>query len=210
MKLKKIASLALAGIMAVSMLAGCKDGTNDNGENGNSGDITPTSTTASVLRENLDGEARRNVEAVSNSELDAALKSAVADYCNDLTIGKIIKKYQLIDFRDWELGKAVISDMDAKRSIDDLGDNIKEDTVAVEVFAIDKSVSDNYVLEMLAERINDFCDDNHLVDKSTSQEYDYDYEISASIVSVDDNNSVMDQGAKFIAFAVTQKVTKYV
>ena len=27
MKLKKIASLALAGIMAVSMLAGCKDGT---------------------------------------------------------------------------------------------------------------------------------------------------------------------------------------
>ena len=26
MKLKKIASLALAGIMAVSMLAGCKDG----------------------------------------------------------------------------------------------------------------------------------------------------------------------------------------
>ena len=30
MKLKKIASLALAGIMAVSMLAGCKDGGNGN------------------------------------------------------------------------------------------------------------------------------------------------------------------------------------
>ena len=30
MKLKKIASLALAGIMAVSMLAGCKDGGNSN------------------------------------------------------------------------------------------------------------------------------------------------------------------------------------
>ena len=210
MKLKKIASLALAGIMAVSMLAGCKDGTSDNGGNGNGGDITPTSTTASVLRENLDGEARRNVEAVSNSELDAALKSAVADYCNDLTINEVVGEYQLIDFRNWELAKAVISDMDAKNSIDALGKGIEEDTVAVEVFAIDKSVSDNYVLKMLAERINDFCDDTHLVDKSDSQEYDYDYEISASIVSVDDNDSTVDQGAKFVAFAVTQKVTKYV
>ena len=46
MKLKKIASLALAGIMAVSMLAGCSNGENNNG--GNSGDdntvITPSTT----------------------------------------------------------------------------------------------------------------------------------------------------------------------
>ena len=39
MKLKKIASLALAGIMAVSMLAGCKDG---NGNSGSSSENTNT------------------------------------------------------------------------------------------------------------------------------------------------------------------------
>ena len=37
MKLKKIASLALAGIMAVSMLAGCKDGNNGNSGSSSSG-----------------------------------------------------------------------------------------------------------------------------------------------------------------------------
>ncbi len=53
MKLKKIASLALAGIMAVSMLAGCAT-TNDNGDDGNNGkppviDDTPTSYSQTIL-----------------------------------------------------------------------------------------------------------------------------------------------------------------
>ena len=50
MKLKKIASLALAGIMAVSMLAGCAT-TNDNGNNGKPPviDETPTSYSQTIL-----------------------------------------------------------------------------------------------------------------------------------------------------------------
>ena len=43
MKLKKIASLMLAGIMAVSMLAGCKSGSTNNGNAGSSSS-TPAST----------------------------------------------------------------------------------------------------------------------------------------------------------------------
>ena len=42
MKLKKIASLALAGIMAVSMLAGCGEGTNQ--EDPSSSGQVPTTT----------------------------------------------------------------------------------------------------------------------------------------------------------------------
>ena len=42
MKLKKIASLMLAGIMAVSMLAGCKDGSANNGNAGSSSSEVPT------------------------------------------------------------------------------------------------------------------------------------------------------------------------
>ena len=45
MKLKKIASLALAGIMAVSMLTACGEGTN----NGDSGSSSSQPTTASVV-----------------------------------------------------------------------------------------------------------------------------------------------------------------
>ena len=43
MKLKKIASLALAGIMAVSMLAGCKDGGKKNGSSSSRTPIPPAS-----------------------------------------------------------------------------------------------------------------------------------------------------------------------
>ena len=41
MKLKKIASLALAGIMAVSMLAGCSNGSNSGNNENNDGNVTP-------------------------------------------------------------------------------------------------------------------------------------------------------------------------
>ena len=208
MKLKKIASLMLAGIMAVSMLAGCKTASN----NGNGGegepDVTPTSTTASVLRENLGGEARRNVTAVSNGDLDAALNSAVADYCADSTIDAVVGTFNLVDIRTWALGEAVIDDNED--SLEDLAAIDGKDVTAIEVYAIDKSVSDNWVLEKLADKINDYCNDNRLPDKSDDEEYDYDYEISASIVSVDSNDTTIDQGVKFVAFSVTKLATKYV
>ncbi|OUP27648.1 hypothetical protein [Faecalibacterium sp. An192] len=208
MKLKKIVSLALAGILAVSMLTACGDNSNSNSGNGET-DVTPTSTTASVLRENLSGNSRRNVEAVANSSLDAALKDAVADYCNNYTVKKFVGQYGLQDVREWELGKDVISTMKAEDTITKLGDGKTKTTTAVEVYAIDKSISDNYVLEMLADKINAYCDATQLPDKSKDGEYDYDYDISATIVTVDGNNSVVDQGVKFVAFAVTQNVEKF-
>ena len=79
MKLKKIASLALAGIMAVSMLAGCKDGSDNNGGTGNGGDITPTSTyTSTVL--SATSNAQKLMSAAPNSKLDKAVSEVAANY----------------------------------------------------------------------------------------------------------------------------------
>ena len=44
MKLKKIASLALAGVMAVSMLAGCEGGKGNNNNNPDNGQPVITTT----------------------------------------------------------------------------------------------------------------------------------------------------------------------
>ena len=77
MKLKKIASLALAGIMAVSMLAGCNGG---NGGNGDDVVVTPptdTSFAASVNAE-LSDKQKAILTFESDAALDTALK-AVAD-----------------------------------------------------------------------------------------------------------------------------------
>ena len=84
MKLKKIASLALAGVMAVSMLAGCStasNGGNNGGEGEGEGEGTVVSGYSSVL-----GEALKNVDCIKdkdyitfqdNAEDKTALQAAV-------------------------------------------------------------------------------------------------------------------------------------
>ena len=66
MKLKKIASLALAGVMAVSMLAGCStasNGGNNGGEGEGEGEGTVVSGYSSVL-----GEALKDVDCIKDKD----------------------------------------------------------------------------------------------------------------------------------------------
>ena len=73
MKLKKIASLALAGIMAVSMLAGCKDG-----GNGNSGSSSSENTnTTSNVTESVLAKSSKAVNNILTVNADDTLDEAV-------------------------------------------------------------------------------------------------------------------------------------
>ena len=89
MKLKKIASLMLAGVMAVSMLAGCQTGSNGNGEEPEVPAVPSTSDAASSLHDNMIGTARRKSSPVANADLDAALKKAVDTYFQNGDFEKI-------------------------------------------------------------------------------------------------------------------------
>ena len=81
MKLKKIASLALAGLMAVSTLAACGGSTTgDNGANGGNGPVQPA--TSSIITALNNGQSKGNTVKVDfkvDSDLDAALAVAVKD-----------------------------------------------------------------------------------------------------------------------------------
>lgn len=86
MKLKKIASLMLAGVMAVSMLTAC--GSNGNTGNGNNSNENPdpTPATTSVVDAVNKGQSAANavkIDFTVNSELDNALAKAVSVYGND-------------------------------------------------------------------------------------------------------------------------------
>src|SRR5699024_293669 len=86
MKLKKIASLMLAGVMSVSMLTAC--GSNGNTGNGNNGNENPdpTPATTSVVDAVNKGQSAANavkIDFTVNSELDNALAKAVSVYGND-------------------------------------------------------------------------------------------------------------------------------
>ena len=81
MKLKKIASLALAGIMAVSMLTACGEGTN----NGNSGSSSSQPTTASVVSTVKNAIADKNSDLVITVEENTALNNAMKKFNEDNT-----------------------------------------------------------------------------------------------------------------------------
>ncbi|OUN73852.1 hypothetical protein B5G12_06480 [Faecalibacterium sp. An58] len=78
MKLKKIASLMLAGVMAVSMLAGCSGNSTGNGNDNGNTVVTPgASAIVTAFNNGQDADNKVKVNFTSNSSLDNALKVAV-------------------------------------------------------------------------------------------------------------------------------------
>ena len=78
MKLKKIASLALAGIMAVSMLAGCSTTSVNPEPNPNPGDGEPTvSGYSQMLYNHLTNAAKKKVTPQDSNDVNDALAAAM-------------------------------------------------------------------------------------------------------------------------------------
>ena len=79
MKLKKIASLALAGVMAVSMLAGCAGGNNDNnsssGDNGS--EVVPASAVVNMFNSKQSVTNTVKVEFTADAKLEKAIQDAI-------------------------------------------------------------------------------------------------------------------------------------
>ena len=71
MKLKKIASLMLAGVMAVSMLAGCSGNNTDDGAS--SGDTTPSSSYTETVLKATNAATQTKLSTSSSDKLDKAI-----------------------------------------------------------------------------------------------------------------------------------------
>ena len=228
MKLKKIASLMLAGVMAVSMLTACGGNTTDDTQKPEEPDVTPsTSASAQTLVSNMSKEAQNKVTAVSNGDLDAALKSAVEDYFSNADVVKYGKIFEIprteygwtdADARDTDIGEALVSNLGAYDDVIGNLNKLNNDKVsaytAVEVYGVNGSVTDKDVLEQLGHKINQSV--VNLKDEGTytvndsehvTQYVDYDYEVSVSIVNANGRVWGIDDTVKFVAVAVTRTGT---
>ena len=153
MKLKKIASLLLAGVMAVSMLAGCQTGSNGNDEEPEVPAVPSTSDAASSLHDNMIGTARRKSSPVANADLDAALKKAVDAYFQNGDFETVNQPATVVDVNG-KIYEALVDAMGAKKSIaGDLTNKVDKVTTAVKLYAVEASTSDAYALEMVADKI---------------------------------------------------------
>ena len=82
MKLKKIASLALAGIMAVSMLTACGDNISEQPPVDNGNDTTPATGYSATFEGRLSDRGDANISMSDNDALNNALKAAM-DFASD-------------------------------------------------------------------------------------------------------------------------------
>ena len=220
MKLKKIASLMLAGIMAVSMLTACGDGSKapvDDGTETPDVDVS-TSASADTFVAALSNDARNNVTAVANADLDAALEDAVEVYFNDWVAANYGRFFGVpgftlgngADARYSQIGRAVAKAMgNAEDRIQDV-DGDKDATVAVETYAVNGTVSDQAILENLAAKMDESIrnldasyvnygkDPHHYTDSLT----ECDYEVSTSIVTATGKYMGVDVTDKFVSVAV--------
>ncbi len=223
MKLKKIASLMLAGIMAVSMLTACGDSTTDNtGDNSSSSQPT-VSNASNVMWNGMNKDARDIIDPVANATLENSLRKNVEIYGNldnvveyvlshiDSTIGG---QHNItatpVDVSNIIIWDKIAQDMGITNDCDDcLAQDNYKDAAALRLYATNFSVSDQYALEYVGQLIDEEIADLPVI--SDDKTVEYDYEISASIVSENIANEGLGTQmttVKFIAVYATRTATR--
>ncbi len=188
MKLKKIASLALAGIMAVSMLAGCNGAASSGDDNGTTTTPVDNSFAASVNAE-MNDKQKAIVTFESSADLASAV-NAVADKfdSNELNVTKT----------DWPTNDSIkgdfrdMLDADADEGVSTVADwntNTSKRTAADIII-----VPGRYTEEGLAKEIATFLGDkvvkntvmpNGYKDNSANKFYKYTYTGDLAVTKVE-------------------------
>ena len=225
MKLKKIASLMLAGIMAVSMLTACGDSTTDNtGDNSSSSQPT-VSNASNVMWNGMNKDARDIVDPVANATLENSLRKNVEIYGNldnvvEYVLSHIISSSDKqnitatpVDVSNIIIWDKIAQDMGITSECASTGECLAtdngKDAAALRLYATNFSVSDQYALEYVGQLIDEEIAALPVISEDKTVEYDY--EISASIVSENIANEGLGTQmttVKFIAVYATRTATR--
>ena len=202
MKLKKIASLMLAGIMAVSMLAGCKgENNNNNGDNG--GDPVPPATgvSATVYNE-LSPEAQRNATFADSSELNSALQKVVDDYVSGTDA---LTAYTQGVTVDNTVMQKLADALKCKQNIGvpTFANNTDKGVTGVYVVSAGQDMSDTAILEQVAAKIDNAIETNPVSGAKDGKNYKYDYTMSVSVAEKTATGAMgVERTVKYVAVMV--------
>ena len=211
MKLKKIVSLALAGIMAVSMLTACGEGDSNSTVTPPVDNTTPTGLSAQLGAEASD-LTNSKVTFPESTALNNALKHAVGnigDNSIDWAFNSGITGVTYLG--DWQWGWAAVSaavgvledDMDVDVAMVATGNDPVRATVdglnpaiaqyddnnynTVMLFAVDSGVEMTSIIEQLSNLIDDDMDDLvtsfNVDDKNNDDQHEVSYHYTCSVAS---------------------------
>ena len=205
MKLKKIASLMLAGIMAVSMLTACGSKTVNDGENNNGTVVVPTSSIVTAVNNGQDATNKVKIEFTSDASLDAALAKAV-DAIGEYPIGL---NAQMVRLTGMEYGfDDMLGDKDSVHNTLITMDGNKmerfEAFPLMSTFA-DKAAAEKAAAKYIDEEIVSKLDDTTLTGKTqyNTKYADLAYTGSVSMVSATANDGTVNY---YVAVVITRTV----
>ena len=226
MKLKKIASLMLAGIMAVSMLAACGNA-NSNGGNGGEGEGegTQTSGYSAVMAENVSKAVKdKDFVTFQDNAADQAALNTSMNFVGSSTVGNIMKNqgvpteipgtgwgYDLEEMVDYLVKELELDDTNMTSSgmtFDYFVGNSAPDMTNLDVkrgviYAVDKNVGINEAVAYVADNLSDELAQLDEESSAGSTTWYYEYVVSVSVA----NKTVGDNSANFILVTVDRTVT---
>ena len=223
MKLKKIASLMLAGVMAVSMLSACGEGSgNGNGNEDENKPVETVSNAVTYANDLLDSDMKEYVNFISSTALDGWAAKYTVD-TGKFTAKNISEAYNMavtvndgLTYRT-KMQSQLESDLkDAKILVADTLDAMPADKVSQSkpvVFVLSGKMDEKSAVEAAATALGKWAFGNTvncpktLTDNNTVYNCDYSVEINAVKVT---NDSLTTESAWVISFVVNQKVTKAV
>ena len=196
MKLKKIASLALAGVMAVSMLAGCgtdkKPGT---GEGEGQGPVTTTGTSAEFGKVvDLDDDHAAYITFKDNADDQAALKKGT-EFMQDATVVQLARNATPWALTNSALDQGVVALNKKMAELLDLAymndgtigtmteaTSVNDVARAGVVYAINGTITEEAAVNLVAKTMKNKI--VSLPDESANQvKYNYNYVVSVSSAS---------------------------
>ena len=222
MKLKKIASLALAGIMAVSMLAGCKDG--GNGNSGSSSENTNTVTGYSDVLADAVNDAVKDKDFVTfqdNNADQTALQNSlnylatndIADVVRDHRTPVVVengwadgwKQVRNYISNELKLANKNLNEGDMNLNWYTTYDKVNSDVKCGVIYAVDGSVGINETIKQVASTLDDYLDDldESVTTSSDKLVWEYEYVVSVSVAE----RSVGDNSVNVVLVTVDRTVT---
>ena len=208
MKLKKIASLALAGVMALTMLAGCattNDKDDDNGTTPPVVDPTPAGYSQTIL----DGTGSV-IKSMTTARDSAMLKNAVeaaaasVNEYNEIALLQTVEGAMNIKNAnatkgvfELKLVKEVISGFEKELDKDDVfnswdnmaADEINEDGRYVALYAWNRVHNDTDINDKVVNAVRSIF--NHLDDRDGATEIDYVLSVEQAQIGTDANGVVL-------------------
>ena len=216
MKLKKIASLMLAGIMAVSMLAGCGEGKG----NGNSGSSSSQPTVNTGLSAEVVGmsafKSLKNVTGVDNATLQKAVDAAAAVHTASDDCGMLLS---VTDIDNFSAGQTMLAEASKLMGNADYEQWAKlaptagnDGNTAYDIYAVSAALSDSAIKQLVADKLKILFDATNISSTVVPSQDSYSYEVNVAFSDwqVGQDANVNKDGVLVgIAITLTYNEAKY-